>query len=157
MLNIRRFVSFESRLAIGVDNLSYNTCKREISNYWPLGLASLTGGSVKLTFDRDVARVTLDHVEKHNSLSGQMMLDFREVIIELENLRNLKAVVLTGAGKKAFCAGSDLNCIAEFTKPEEGFVMILYFSLSLSKVHKCVGLCRKLRVIRVVTFRSSRI
>ena len=110
-----------------------------------------------MTFDRDVARVTLDHVEKHNSLSGQMMLDFREVIAELENLRNLKAVVLTGAGKKAFCAGSDLNCIAEFTKPEEGFIMILDFSLSLSKVQQCVGLCRKLRVKRVVNFRSSRI
>ena len=103
-----------------------------------------------MSFDRDVARVTLDHVEKHNALSGQMILDFRQAIVELENSRNLKAVVLTGAGKKAFCAGSDLNCIAEFTKPEEGSLMILNFILSLSKARKCVDLCRKLRVMRVV-------
>ena len=87
-------------------------------------LATLKGGSVDLAIDRQVARLTLSHVAKHNSLSGVMMLGLREAVIELEQMasktNDLKAVVFTGAGDKAFCAGSDLGCLSEFTSPDEG-------------------------------------
>jgi len=84
-------------------------------------LATLKGGTVDLSIDRQVARLTLSHVAKHNALSGSMMLDLREAVIELEQMEgDLKAVVFTGAGDKAFCAGSDLDCLSEFTQPDEG-------------------------------------
>ena len=100
MLNSRRFVSFESRLA------------------------KLQGGRIGLTFDSDIATVTLDNVKKHNALSGQMMLEFRKCVEELEKNHTLKAVVFTGAGNKAFCAGSDLDCLTEFTDSEEGMLQL---------------------------------
>ena len=89
-------------------------------------LGSLTGGSVNFQVDSDgLARVTLDHQAKHNALSGSMMLELRRVVESLESAcssttTSPKAVVFTGAGERAFCAGSDLDCLVEFGSPEEG-------------------------------------
>jgi enoyl-CoA hydratase/carnithine racemase len=56
-----------------------------------------------------VATVTLNDPEKRNMLSGAML---SEVVAAMEMARDseqVKAVVLTGAGDKAFCAGADLG------------------------------------------------
>ena len=103
-------------------------------------LAKLQGGRIDLKFDKEIATVTLDNVKKHNALSGQMMLDFRKCVEELEVNRSVKAVVFTGAGNKAFCAGSDLDCLTEFTDSDEGtdYSACLenqYFRWSVLQVH----------------------
>ncbi len=56
-----------------------------------------------------VATVTLDDPEKRNMLSGAML---SEVVAAMEMARDseaVRAVVLTGAGDKVFCAGADLG------------------------------------------------
>jgi enoyl-CoA hydratase/carnithine racemase len=56
-----------------------------------------------------VATVTLDDPEKRNMLSGAMLT---EVVAAMEMARDseaVRAVVLTGAGDKVFCAGADLG------------------------------------------------
>ncbi len=59
-----------------------------------------------------VATVTLNDPEKRNMLSGQML---SEVVAAMEMARDseeVRAVVLTGAGDKVFCAGADLGGFA---------------------------------------------
>jgi enoyl-CoA hydratase/carnithine racemase len=60
--------------------------------------------------DGHILRVTLNRPEAANALNTQMGLDLMELFegfsVELEGLR---AIVLTGAGSKAFCAGGDLK------------------------------------------------
>jgi enoyl-CoA hydratase len=56
-----------------------------------------------------VATVTLNDPEKRNMLSGAMLT---EVVAAMEMARDseqVRAVVLTGAGDKVFCAGADLG------------------------------------------------
>ncbi len=56
-----------------------------------------------------VATVTLNDPEKRNMLSGPML---SEVVAAMEMARDseeVRAVVLTGAGDKVFCAGADLG------------------------------------------------
>jgi enoyl-CoA hydratase/carnithine racemase len=56
-----------------------------------------------------VATVTLNDPEKRNMLSGSML---SEVVAAMETARDseeVRAVVLTGAGDKVFCAGADLG------------------------------------------------
>jgi enoyl-CoA hydratase/carnithine racemase len=52
--------------------------------------------------------VTLDRPEARNALSRQLDLRLRDLAGELGADRSVRAVVLTGAGDKAFCAGADL-------------------------------------------------
>ena len=60
--------------------------------------------------DQHILLVTLDRPEASNAMNTRMGLDLMELfeglLIDLEDLR---AVVLTGRGEKAFCAGGDLK------------------------------------------------
>jgi enoyl-CoA hydratase len=59
-----------------------------------------------------VATVTLDNPEKRNMLSGQMLSELVAAMKQARDAEEVRAVVLTGAGDKAFCAGADLGGFA---------------------------------------------
>ncbi|HWN73640.1 MAG TPA: enoyl-CoA hydratase/isomerase family protein, partial [Solirubrobacterales bacterium] len=59
-----------------------------------------------------VATVTLNDPEKRNMLSGQMLVELVEAMKLAKTSEEVRAVVLTGAGDKAFCAGADLGGFA---------------------------------------------
>jgi len=56
-----------------------------------------------------VARVTIDHAAKLNCLSSQLIVALRNAFGRLGAEANLRAVVLTGAGERAFIGGADID------------------------------------------------
>ena len=54
------------------------------------------------------AWITIDRPERRNALSGPLCFALREALERAGGDRGVLAVVLTGAGDKAFCAGADL-------------------------------------------------
>ena len=64
---------------------------------------------VKLERKDGVAVITLDRPDRMNSLSRGTLESLGRIGRELEGDTELRAVVLTGAGEKAFCAGADLK------------------------------------------------
>ncbi|MGZ5332622.1 MAG: enoyl-CoA hydratase/isomerase family protein [Solirubrobacterales bacterium] len=59
-----------------------------------------------------VATVTLNRPEQRNALSGQLLSELVESMKRARDDDEVKAVVLTGAGDKVFCAGADLGGFA---------------------------------------------
>jgi enoyl-CoA hydratase len=60
--------------------------------------------------DNHILLVTLNRPDAANALNTQMGLDLVELFEHFSvNLEGLRAIVLTGAGTKAFCAGGDLK------------------------------------------------
>ena len=59
-----------------------------------------------------VARVVLDRADKLNALSRALMEQFREAFERLSADETLRAVVVTGAGERAFCGGADIADMA---------------------------------------------
>ena len=59
-----------------------------------------------------VATVTLNNPDKRNMLSGQMLTELVAAMEEARDSEAVRAVVLTGAGDKVFCAGADLGGFA---------------------------------------------
>jgi len=66
-----------------------------------------------------VATVTLNDPEKRNMLSAQMLAELVAAMKEARDADEVRAVVLTGAGEKAFCAGADLGGFAAEAAPIE--------------------------------------
>lgn len=64
---------------------------------------------VLLSKREHVAVVTLNRPEAMNSLNGAVFLRLKKIIDELEADDEVRAVIVTGAGDKAFCAGIDLR------------------------------------------------
>lgn len=64
---------------------------------------------VLLSKREHVAVITLNRPEAMNSLNGAVFSKLKKIIDELEQDDNIRAVIITGAGEKAFCAGIDLR------------------------------------------------
>jgi enoyl-CoA hydratase len=58
---------------------------------------------------RGVAVVTLDRPEARNALNGALLTELRDRLQELAGDPGVRAVVLTGAGERAFAAGADIK------------------------------------------------
>lgn len=67
---------------------------------------------VKYEVADGVATVTLNNPEKRNMLSAQMLVELVDAMKRVKADDAARAVVLTGAGDKAFCAGADLGGFA---------------------------------------------
>ena len=81
-----------------------------------------------------VATLTLNRHEVFNSFNREMALRFQDYLDACEEDDDVRAIVITGAGK-AFCAGQDLK---EVTTPElnPGFKKILeeHYNPIISKI-----------------------
>jgi enoyl-CoA hydratase/carnithine racemase len=62
-----------------------------------------------LSIEDGVALVTLNRPEALNSINRAMRLELLELWPQLDMDKNVKVIVLTGAGDKAFCTGADLK------------------------------------------------
>ena len=54
-----------------------------------------------------IAWVTLNRPEVHNAFDARMMREISDCWHQLRGNEDVRVVVLTGAGEKAFCAGLD--------------------------------------------------
>jgi enoyl-CoA hydratase/carnithine racemase len=64
---------------------------------------------VRYEFTGPVARITIDRPERRNAMSFGVMQGLRDAVAEAQSDDDVRVVVLTGAGDKAFCAGADLG------------------------------------------------
>src|SRR5437764_14303123 len=67
-----------------------------------------------LLLERDgaVALVTINRPKVLNALSAPTLDELRRLMLELGHDDSVRAVILTGAGEKAFVAGADINELA---------------------------------------------
>jgi enoyl-CoA hydratase/carnithine racemase len=86
-----------------------------------------------------IAFVAIDNQKKLNSLSSEVMSQFIDVFRNLSADPALRAVVLRGAGEKAFIGGADIDEMAAIDSPEAARSFIL-------KVHGC---CQSIRDLPV--------
>jgi enoyl-CoA hydratase len=65
-----------------------------------------------LARDGAVAVVTINRPKVLNALDSQTIDELRRAMLELQRDEAIRAIVLTGAGEKAFVAGADINELA---------------------------------------------
>lgn len=59
-----------------------------------------------------VAYMTINRPEKRNALSAEVVQAFLEYMDKAEADKDVRAICITGAGEKAFCAGAELGASA---------------------------------------------
>lgn len=62
-----------------------------------------------LTIENNVATLTINRPKRRNALSSDVIALFFEHLDTAESDPTIRAVIITGAGEKAFCAGADLG------------------------------------------------
>jgi enoyl-CoA hydratase/carnithine racemase len=82
-----------------------------------------------------IARVTIDHDRKLNTLHSALMTDFVAAVERLSAMEDVRAVVLTGAGERAFIGGADISEMAAL-EPSSARAFI-------TRVHRCCDVLRR--------------
>lgn len=88
--------------------------------------------TLKFELDGHVAVLTINRPDKLNSLSGDTMEELRQAFDEVEDNRQIRCLIITGAGDRAFSTGFDL----EGTEMPEGTDAVLRMVESNFKTFK---------------------
>ena len=76
------------------------------------------GKSIIFEEKNKIGIITLNREQVLNAWNKDMRLQIFNIFKKIKKEKKLRAVILTGAGKKAFCAGQDLNELKNF-KPNQ--------------------------------------
>lgn len=74
-----------------------------------------TTGTVDFQRQGMTARITLNRPEKLNAISLEMARRLETIVAECNRDPDIRAVILTGAGTRAFCCGTDVKQLEQFT------------------------------------------
>ena len=74
--------------------------------------------TLTLEFSGQLATITFNRPEKHNAISERMVCDIQSALDEVE-LSHARVAIVTGAGR-SFCAGIDLETLADLAKQSPG-------------------------------------
>lgn len=69
--------------------------------------------NINVSWDGDLAIVTVDRQEKLNALNAEVFSELREAFSSLRYDDQVLGVIVTGAGEKAFVAGADIGELAK--------------------------------------------
>jgi len=65
--------------------------------------------TVRFTVEGEIARITLDRPDRMNAVDRATEQELIRIWEAIERDRSIRAVVLTGAGDRAFCTGADMK------------------------------------------------
>jgi len=71
-----------------------------------------------ITIDNNIATVVINRPSKLNALNIATINDLHKAIKTLGKNKDIKVIILTGSGEKAFVAGADISEFAHFTVDE---------------------------------------
>jgi enoyl-CoA hydratase len=64
---------------------------------------------ILLSVDGQTATIRVERPEKLNALDYEMVLALERAALLADNMKDVRAVILTGTGEKSFCAGGDIE------------------------------------------------
>lgn len=91
-------------------------------------MAYPSGGPLRVEPRGTALVLTLDRADRHNALSRQLIEEIGQAAREAARDPQVRALVLTGAGEKAFCAGADLKERQGLSKDQVREIVRLYRS-----------------------------
>jgi len=96
---------------------------------------------VDISWDRRpagvVAHVVFDNARRLNVLSPPALLDLTEAFRALAREDDLRVVVFSGAGGRAFIGGADINHMATMRRPDEGRAFITLIHKLCQSIRDC--------------------
>ncbi len=84
------------------------------------------GGPLRIEHRGTALVLTLDRADRHNALSRDLIEQLGAAARAASSDRSVRAIVLTGAGEKAFCAGADLKERQGLSKDQVREIVRLY-------------------------------
>ena len=76
---------------------------------------TMTFETVLTSLQDGVLTITINRPDKLNALNAKTIEELHEALLEAENDKQIKVVIITGSGEKAFVAGADIAEFADYS------------------------------------------
>lgn len=96
-------------------------------------------GAIHLTQDQHIARVTIDDAERYNAMSLSMWIALKQAFDSIDANFDIRAVILRGAGEKAFVSGAN---ISEFETQRNSEASVAHYNQSVAEAQEAITRCR---------------
>ncbi|MES2836924.1 MAG: enoyl-CoA hydratase-related protein [Bacteroidota bacterium] len=89
--------------------------------------------------ENSICKVTINRQEKLNALTSEIIRELHDALFEASKMNDVRVIILTGAGSKAFVAGADIAEFSDFNSSEgaafsaEGHKLLFNFIENLNK------------------------
>ncbi|NYI76755.1 enoyl-CoA hydratase/isomerase family protein [Nocardioides panzhihuensis] len=105
-----------------------------------------TAGRIRLSFEGNIAVLTIDRQSARNALSLDMWRSIPELIARVESHPDVVAVVIRGAGDTAFAAGADISDLrASLCDPRAGREHLD----AIGSAERSIANCRRVTIARI--------
>ena len=84
-----------------------------------------------------IGLVTLNRPRQRNALTFEMYARLAEICSTVPSDGSVRAIIVTGAGDKAFAAGTDISLFRDFTSPEQGIAYEHAADVNFSQIEAC--------------------
>jgi enoyl-CoA hydratase len=74
--------------------------------------------TILTSLENNVLTITINRPDKLNALNADVFTDLNDAVDEVEKNLEIKSVIITGAGPKAFVAGADITEFSSFNKEQ---------------------------------------
>jgi len=102
--------------------------------------------SLKLREEGPIAWMTFSNLERHNAVSYEMWCEVPQAIAQFDASPEIRAIVLTGDGEKAFVSGAD---ISEFEKRRGSLDASTFYNEAVDAAYAAVLAAKKPTLARI--------
>jgi len=78
----------------------------------------------KIDNNEGIITFTIDRIEKRNAVNDEVMEGLKKVITYIKEHEDVRYLVITGSGEKAFCSGGDLSEFHSLKTADQAFGML---------------------------------
>ena len=96
-------------------------------------------GFIHVTQQQHISVVTIDDAERYNAMSLSMWIDLKQAFDKIEGDTQIRAVILRGAGEKAFVSGAN---ISEFETQRNSEASVAHYNQSVAQAQEAIRRCR---------------
>lgn len=95
-------------------------------------------GAIHLTHEQHVAVITIDDAARYNAMSLSMWVGLKQAFDELTHQGDVRAVIVRGAGDKAFVSGAN---ISEFESQRNSEESVAHYNHSVAQAQEALTGC----------------
>ena len=96
-------------------------------------------GSIQVNQEQHICVVTIDDAARYNAMSLSMWIDLKQAFDTIEGDAQVRAVILRGAGEKAFVSGAN---ISEFETQRNSEASVAHYNQSVAQAQEAITRCK---------------
>lgn len=100
-------------------------------------MPSSSGDELLYTVEGEIGLVTFNRPAAHNALTFEMYERLGEICAGIAASDSVKALIVTGAGGRAFAAGTDISLFRDFRSAEDGLAYETRMEAMFARLERC--------------------